>query len=92
MAYNSYMILIEGNNNYFDPNNGYEVTEGKINHAPGIKDKNEQKCMDPEVLARMLNRVKRNYLQESFPLTKIQPLQQKRFQIYQRHILGHLKK
>lgn len=86
------MILIKGGANYFDPNNGYEVKEGKMNLAPGIKSKNEPKCMNPEVLARMLNRAKRNYIQESFPLTEIQPLQQKRFQIYQRHILGHLKK
>ena len=86
------MIFIKGKANYFDPNNVYKVTEGKINHVPGMKGKNEQKCMDPEVLARMLNRVKRNYIQESFPIAQAQPLQQKRFQIYQRHILGHLKK
>ena len=86
------MISIEGNEYSLNTNNNDEGKEEKMNYSPGINRKMEQQCINPEMLAQMLHRVKRNYGEDIFQLPKRRPYHQKRFQMYNRHILGHLKK
>ena len=90
------IILIEGN--YIDPNSeAIQKMKGIrnlrwSNHIPGKNRQSEQKCFILHMLAKMLYRVKRKDVENLLLFNGDNPRRLKRFQMYQRHILGHLRK
>ena len=91
-----YIFLIEGN--YIDPNSGAIQKIKGIrnlrwsNHMPGTNRQCEQKCFILQMLAKMLYRVKRKDFKNLLLFKEDNTRRLKRFQMYQRHILGHLRK